>query len=109
MKNSFCYLQILKPGCPTKSCQSSYNVNGGPLLQPQNGTNGVFGFCQSSQPLWSAHRDPSFGHGILKLLSAEFSWYVCILGIYCMKSMHNYVAVDIGSIFSRMAAQFKNQ
>lgn len=36
------------------------------------------GFCQSSQPLWSAHRDPSFGHGILDLLSdttASFSWY----------------------------------
>jgi hypothetical protein len=43
----------------------------------KNGSD-TLGFCQSSQPKWSAFRDPSFGHAIVEVESAEvlqFSWY----------------------------------
>ena len=42
----------------------------GPGVVPKNGTSDLF-FCQSSQPKWSAHRDPSFGHGVMDIMSPE--------------------------------------
>ncbi|GAX77692.1 hypothetical protein CEUSTIGMA_g5135.t1 [Chlamydomonas eustigma] len=56
------------PTCQTITFQPSTSVNGGaPLVLMTNSS--TLGFCQNSQPLWSAHRDPSFGHGILEILS----------------------------------------
>ncbi|PNH09476.1 Purple acid phosphatase 15 [Tetrabaena socialis] len=69
------------PNCPTLSFQPAGSVGGGPVLVPSNMTkpgDAPMGFCQSSQPVWSAYRDPSFGHAILELLShstAHFKWY----------------------------------
>ncbi len=68
--------QAYPPGAQTLSWQAAYGVGGGPVLVPL-ATNKTVGFCQSSQPKWSAHRDPSFGHGILTFLSstkAELQW-----------------------------------
>ena len=45
--------------------------------------NPPFGYCQSSQPDWSALRDPSFGHAIIEVLSDSemtLSWYVIQYG-----------------------------
>ena len=71
--------QAHPPGCPTVTFQGKYGVAAGPVLVPQNATDpNSPGFCQSSQPLWSAHRDPSFGHAILELMSdrvATVKWY----------------------------------
>ena len=46
------------------------------LQNPFNPGTGYF--CPTSQPAWSAYRDPSYGTATLKLLSAnqaQFSWY----------------------------------
>lgn len=49
-----------------------------PWFQPQacwpawaNSTN----YCITSQPEWSAYRDPSFGHGMLEILNATHASY----------------------------------
>ncbi|GAX82085.1 hypothetical protein CEUSTIGMA_g9513.t1 [Chlamydomonas eustigma] len=56
------------PTCQTITFQPSNSITGGtPLVLETNST--TLGFCQNSQPTWSAHRDPSFGHGILEMLS----------------------------------------
>lgn len=51
-----------------------------PWYQPQAcwpaGTN-ASNYCVSSQPAWSAYRDPSFGHGMLEIQNAthaELAW-----------------------------------
>ncbi|GFH10112.1 purple acid phosphatase [Haematococcus lacustris] len=71
------------PGCPTLSWEPASGVAGGQPLVLLNTTENLasanpVGFCQSSQPVWSAHRDPSFGHAMLNILNsyrAELSWY----------------------------------
>ncbi|KAL6758152.1 Metallo-dependent phosphatase-like protein [Haematococcus lacustris] len=87
------------PGCPTTSWQPAHGIAGGPplvLQKPRSSSRAiissssssdsssnssseeVLGFCQSSQPKWSAYRDPSFGHAILNILgpnTAELAWY----------------------------------
>ncbi|KAL6756984.1 hypothetical protein V8C86DRAFT_2636239 [Haematococcus lacustris] len=86
------------PGCPTTSWQPAHGIAGGPplvLQKPRSSSRAiisssssdsssnssseeVLGFCQSSQPNWSAYRDPSFGHAILNILgpnTAELAWY----------------------------------
>ncbi|GAX77671.1 hypothetical protein CEUSTIGMA_g5114.t1 [Chlamydomonas eustigma] len=70
--------QCQPPSCPTLSWQPSSGVTLGapPLVLKTNSS--TLGFCQSSQPLWSAHRDPSFGHGILDVISdreISLAWY----------------------------------
>ncbi|EFJ42112.1 hypothetical protein VOLCADRAFT_77270 [Volvox carteri f. nagariensis] len=72
--------------CPTMSFQPATGLEGGPPLMLLNTTAGqpLLGFCQSSQPLWSAWRDPSFGHAILDLISdttARFRWYKNLVGL----------------------------
>lgn len=60
------YTQVVPPGCPTTSWQPASGVKGGPplVLFTNNGTSSNnasqphLGFCQSSQPNWSAFRDP---------------------------------------------------
>jgi len=75
------YQQIVQsPSCPTVTFQPAYGVAGGPGLVPMfdNNKSTPLYFCQSSQPIWSAHRDPSFGHAILEMLSdksMKLSWY----------------------------------
>ncbi|KXZ43141.1 hypothetical protein GPECTOR_100g13 [Gonium pectorale] len=87
---------VQPPGCPTLSFQPASGVAGGPpLLILPNSTTAAsaagtaasaaaaaagepLGFCQSSQPAWSAFRDPSFGHAVLELQSdtvARFQWF----------------------------------
>mmetsp|Transcript_4989 Transcript_4989/g.9209 ORF Transcript_4989/g.9209 Transcript_4989/m.9209 type:complete len:699 (-) Transcript_4989:168-2264(-) len=86
------------PNCTTLTWQAASSVKGGPVLVPRivNTTTGTayltsdnsttttldnsttLGFCQSSQPVWSAYRDPSFGHSIFEFLSdteVRFWWY----------------------------------
>ncbi len=63
--------------CPTVTFQPAAGVNGGPGLVPKAGGGAPLYFCQSSQPVWSAHRDPSCGHGIMEVLSdteLSLSW-----------------------------------
>ena len=55
------------PGCPTTTWQPAYGVGGGmPLVLLESTVNSSMplGFCQSSQPLWSAYRDPRYGPGL---------------------------------------------
>ena len=59
------------------------SVTGAPggLLLDAAGTGGYF--CQSAQPVFSAHRDPSFGFSFLNITSANtatFNWYRTIDG-----------------------------
>ncbi|KXZ54062.1 hypothetical protein GPECTOR_5g17 [Gonium pectorale] len=74
------------PGCPTLTFQPPSGVAGGPPLVLLNSTapgGEPLGFCQSSQPLWSAYRDPSFGHALLELQSdtvARFQWFKNVEG-----------------------------
>ena len=66
--------------CPVTSYQPANGKAGGPgvitnpILDPSLSTY----FCQSSQPVWSAFRDPSFGFAGLTFINdtaASFSWY----------------------------------
>ncbi|GLI71506.1 hypothetical protein VaNZ11_016727 [Volvox africanus] len=69
--------------CSTVTFQPASGVAGGPPVMCLNNTNPLLGFCQSSQPDWSALRDPSFGHAILDLLSnttARFRWFKNLVG-----------------------------
>lgn len=75
------------PNCPTMSWQPAYGVTSGPGLVQLNTTTDssepLF-FCQNSQPVWSAWRDPSFGHAILDIKSdwvLDFAWYRNVDGI----------------------------
>lgn len=71
------------PNCNTLSFQPAGSVKAGPVFLPLANTTSSsrgtpLGFCQSSQPDWSAHRDPSFGHAVLELQSdtrAVLKWY----------------------------------
>ena len=69
--------QIHPPGCPTVSWQPAYGVNGGAPLVSRNGTSSadgpVLGFCQSSQPKWSAYRDPR----LVYIGSVRGVWTAC--------------------------------
>ena len=65
------------PNCTTLTWQPAYGVDGGPPLVMKDGSD-TLGFCQSSQPKWSAYRNPSFGLAIMEIESAEvltMSWY----------------------------------
>ena len=78
---------VHSPSCPTVTFQPAYGVAGGPGLVPMfdNNKSTPLYFCQSSQPIWSAHRDPSFGHAILEMLSdksMKLSWWVTPIYIY---------------------------
>ena len=73
--------------CPTMSFQASNGVKGGPVSLPYSGpfnesslndprnsydpSKGPYGFCQTSQPVWSAYRDPSFGFATLTFESQD--------------------------------------
>lgn len=55
---------------------------GQPSYQPQycNASDTVPGlpYCPTSQPTWSAYRESSFGHGLLKIkdsVSATWEWH----------------------------------
>eukprot|EP00955_Chlamydomonas_euryale_P069431 360458-Chlamydomonas_euryale.AAC.9 len=52
-------LQAIPPGCPTTSWQPAGSVNGQAGLVPFENNVSLY-FCQSSQPDWSAHRDPRY-------------------------------------------------
>lgn len=59
-------LQAQQPNCPTLTFQPASGVAGGMPLVLSNTTapgQEPVGFCQSSQPLWSAYRDPRWGRG----------------------------------------------
>ena len=73
------YIQsmVQTPSCPTVTFQPAAGINGGPGVVPLNNSKDNLFFCQSSQPIWSAHRDPSFGHALLQVTSdttLSFSW-----------------------------------
>ena len=68
----------------TQTYQSIYSVGGLPGYKPNvtgcvnNATTTCYYYCQSSAPLWSAHRDPSFGFAGLTFINdtaASFNWY----------------------------------
>ncbi|KAG1674589.1 hypothetical protein FOA52_001838 [Chlamydomonas sp. UWO 241] len=69
------------PGCPSTSFQAAGGGEGlgPPLVQRGTDRDGrPLGFCQSTQPEWSAYRDPSFGHAVLELTSdsvASLHWH----------------------------------
>lgn len=73
-------------GCPALTYQTAA-ANGpaygpGLVADPSNPSDGAY-FCPSSQPAWSAHRDPSFGFSFVTLVSdsvANFKWYRTIDG-----------------------------
>ena len=69
--------QVHPPGCPTISYQAPSGVAGGPGALPDPNNSSVF-YCQRSQPVWSAHRDPSFGFAGLTFINdtaATYGWY----------------------------------
>ncbi len=52
----------------------------GPSTQPEVCNQLLYDgdFCSTSQPEWSAFREPSFGHSVLDILNdthAHFAWY----------------------------------
>lgn len=51
--------------CPTPSVPSYQKAGGFCPVHPYNGS-----LCASSQPAWSAFREPSFGHGILTFMNS---------------------------------------
>jgi len=64
--------------CPTATFQAANGVGGQPGVVPLAGSSPPRYFCQTSQPEWSAYRDPSFGFGSLTFLNASaavFTWY----------------------------------
>ena len=73
------YIQTMvqTSSCPTVTFQSAAGVKGGPGVVPQSNSTTPLYFCQSSQPIWSAHRDPSFGSALIQIISdsaLNFSW-----------------------------------
>jgi len=53
--------------------------------------------CQSSQPRWSAHRDPSFGHAILTIESpsvAHLKWYRNVDGVATLSDSTTYERLE---------------
>ena len=55
--------QVHPPGCPVATYQPASGKAGGPgsVPNPIFDPSGDTFFCQTSQPVWSAYRDPSFG------------------------------------------------
>ena len=54
-----------EPGqCPTPSVPSYQQAGGFCPVYPYNGS-----LCASSQPAWSAFREPSYGHGVLTFIN----------------------------------------
>jgi len=69
------YVQF--PNCTTYTWQEAYGVDGGPPVVMKGGSD-TLGFCQTSQPKWSAYRDPSFGHAMMEITGPDtltYSWY----------------------------------
>ena len=72
--------QAHPPGCVITSYQPASGKAGGPGVIPNpvlDPSKSAY-FCQSSQPVWSAYRDPSFGFAGMQFLNdttATFSWY----------------------------------
>ena len=67
------------PSCNAQSFQPANGILGQPgvVVNPFDATGKTF-WCQSSQPVWSAHRDPSFGFAGLTFVNdtyATYSWY----------------------------------
>jgi hypothetical protein len=68
------------PGCVITSFQPASGKAGGPGIIPNpvlDPSQSAY-FCQSSQPVWSAYRDPSFGFAGMQFVndtSVSFSWY----------------------------------
>ncbi len=72
-----CQANPQPPGCPVLTFQPASSVGGGQVLVP-SAADPRMGFCQYRQPLWSAHRDPRFGHVLLELTSdstARLRWF----------------------------------
>ncbi len=61
------------PGkCPTPSVPSYQKAGGFCPVHPYNGS-----LCASSQPAWSAFREPTYGHGIMTFMNsttARWQW-----------------------------------
>ncbi len=69
--------QVHPRGCRTVTYQRASGVAGGPGAVPDPRAPDTF-YCQRSQPVWSAYRDPSFGFAGLTFVSdtqATYSWY----------------------------------
>ena len=69
--------QVHPVGCPTVSYQRASGVAGGAGVLADPASPDRF-FCQSSQPTWSAYRDPSFGFASLTFnssMQATLTWY----------------------------------
>ena len=72
--------QVHPAGCAITSYQPPNGKAGGPGVIPNPVVDPSLNtyFCQSSQPVWSAYRDPSFGFAGLTFINdtaASFSWY----------------------------------
>ena len=73
--------RVHPPGCPTATYQRASGVRAGPGAVPDARLPPSAEpryFCQSSQPEWSAFREPAFGFAALTLLSddaANFTWF----------------------------------
>ena len=73
------YYQLTQqpPSCNAQSFQPANGILGQPGVVASPFAAGQF-WCQSSQPVWSAHRDPSFGFSGLTFVNdtyATYSWY----------------------------------
>jgi hypothetical protein len=79
-------VQVDPPACKPLTFQAANGVGGGPpilTMEKMGCLDGAaagppLGYCQSSQPEWSALRDPSFGHAIIEVMSDDelaLSWY----------------------------------
>lgn len=68
-------------GCPITSYQPASTSTGGAPGYINNKVydpSGLTYFCQSSQPKWSAYRDPSFGFSAITFVNdttATFKWH----------------------------------
>ena len=72
--------QVHPANCPVTSYQPASGKAGGPgvIQNPAIDPSQTEYFCQTSQPVWSAYRDPSFGFAGLTFLSdttAQYNWY----------------------------------
>jgi hypothetical protein len=96
--NSPLCLQAHPPSCNTLSWQPASGVSGGPVLVPLAGTansSTPSGFCQSSQPVWSAYRDPRQATSVVLirfssvfLLPLTLHLYICTHALYTCTSVH---------------------
>ena len=72
--------QVHPANCPVTSYQPASGTAGGPgvVTNPAIDPSQTQYFCQTSQPVWSAYRDPSFGFAGLTFTSdttATYNWY----------------------------------